>query len=229
MKIVISLGGSLLTRELTSENFKKYVDVFLSLKKDGHKIVVVCGGGKVCREYQAVARGLGVGRKGLDIIGIASTHLNAITLAVTMKANYVGLDIGWKNLADAVTRVKKYFGKNIVVAAGYDPGHSTDYNAVMFADAVKADMVVNATNIDGVYDSDPKVNPDAKKFDRLSYDKFVKIISKNEQAPGEYRLFDLKAARLIRKIKLKTLIIDGSNPEEIIRAIEGKHSGTEIS
>ena len=56
----------------------------------------------------------------------------------------------------------------------------------------------------------------------------MKIIKKNVQIPGEYRLFDLPAAKLIKKIKLKTIFIDGKDPMEMIRAVTGEHNGTVI-
>ena len=105
---------------------------------------------------------------------------------------------------------------------------STDFDSAYFASLVKADVVINATNIDGIYDKDPNKFSDAKKFERLTYDEFIKIISNNPQKPGEYRLFDLKAAKLLKKNRTKLIVIDGRNPNEIIRVIEGKHSGTEV-
>jgi uridylate kinase len=109
------------------------------------------------------------------------------------------------------------------------PGCSTDYDAALFAKAIKADLLINATNVKGVYSSDPKKNPRAKRFKKLSYEEFERIISGLEQTPGEYRLFDLKAAKLIKKARIKTLIIDGRNPKNILKAVEGKVVGTIIS
>jgi len=223
MKIIISLGGSLLTRELSAKNFKKYADVLIKLKKKGHKLVVVCGGGKTAREYQKIVKDYGVSKELQDMIGIVATHLNAMTLLPILK-NYA-----FSRVLKTPTEVKKYFNKKILVCAGNLPGHSTDYDAALFAKAVKADLLINATNIDGVYSSDPRKNPKAKKFDKLSYKDFEKIISKNLQAPGKYGLFDLKATKLIRKEKIRTVIINATNPEEIIKAMKGKHKGTIIS
>ena len=90
-------------------------------------------------------------------------------------------------------------------------------------------MLINATNVDGVYDKDPKTNSDAKKFRKMNYKELIGIIQGNEQSPGQYRLFDLKAAKLIQKIKLKTVIVDGTDPEEIVRVLSEDHNGTEVS
>ena len=223
MKIVISLGGSLLTKELTPENFKNYADVLKRLKEKGHKLIVVCGGGKVCREYRDIAKKFKPSNELLDWIGIEATHLNALTLIAALGEDAYPFSLR------TVEEVKKNFNDKILVCGGNLPGCSTDYDAALFAQAIKADLLINATDIDGVYSSDPKKDPNAKKFDKLSYDEFEKIMLKNPQTPGEYRFFDLKATRLIRKIKIKTIFIDGRDPEEIIRAVEGKHHGTIVS
>ena len=222
MKIVISIGGSLLTRELTPENFKKYADILKRLKSKGHKLVVVCGGGKVCREYRDVAKQLGGDNVLLDWIGIEATHLNALTLIAALGEDAHSISLR------TVQEVKKHFNDRIIVTGGNLPGSSTGYDAALFAESINADLLIKATDIDGVYSSDPDKDPNAKKFDRLSHDEFLKIIEQNPQRPGEYRLFDLKATKLIRKTKIKTIFIDGNDPEEIIRAVEGKHNGTVI-
>ncbi len=224
MKIVISLGGSLLTKELTSDHFRKYTSVINKLAKN-HKLVVVVGGGKVCRDYQRIARELGAKNDEQDFIGIMTTHLNATTFAFGLENGYL---VKWKTLNDAAKEVKKYFGKKIVVCGGYDVDTSSDYDAAYFAQLVGADLLINVSNVGGVYSRDPKLDVDAKRFEKVTYDEFLKIIGKNPQSPGEYRLFDLNAAKLIKKYKIKTVLIDGNNPDEIIRAVEGHHNGTDI-
>ena len=223
MKVVISLGGSLLTRELTAENFKKYAEVLKRLKRMGHKLIVDCGGGKVCREYRDIAKELGATHEIMDWIGIQATHMNAFTLIAAL-----GKDAHPISLR-TVEEVKEHFNDKILVCGGYLPGCSTDYDAALFAEAVKADLLINATDVDGVYSADPDKDPNAKKFDKLSYDEFERIILQNPQVPGEYRFFDLKATRLIKKARIKTIFIDGRDPEEIIRAVEGRHNGTIVS
>ncbi|MBU5537603.1 MAG: UMP kinase [Candidatus Aenigmatarchaeota archaeon] len=225
MKIVISLGGSVLTKELTMEHFKKYIDTVKLLAKK-HKLILVIGGGKVCREYQKIGKQLGGQSKRLDFIGIMSTHINASTFVCGLGDK--GYLVTWKPLKNTINEIGKNFGKKIIVCGGYDAGTSSDYDAAYFAKLVKADLLVNVSNVSGVYSEDPKINPNAKKFDKLSHDEFLKIIQKNAQIPGEHRLFDLKAAKLIKKYKIKTILIDGNNPDEIIKAVEGNHSGTVV-
>jgi len=158
----------------------------------------------------------------LDWVGIEATHLNAFILIAALGEDAHSISLR------TVQEVKKHFNDRIVVTGGNLPGSSTGYDATLFAESINADLLIKATDIDGVYSSDPDKDPNAKKFDRLSHDEFLKIIEQNPQRPGEYRLFDLKATKLIRKTKIKTIFIDGNDPEEIIRAVEGKHNGTVI-
>jgi len=222
MKLVISLGGSLLTRELTPENFKRYADVLKRLKGEGHKLIVVCGGGKICREYRDIAKELGGDNILLDWIGIEASHMNAFMLIAAL-----GNDAHPVTLR-TVEEVKKHFNDKILVCGGNLPGCSTGYDAALFAEAIKADLLIKASDIDGVYSADPDKDPNAKKYDRLSHDEFLKIIEENPQIPGEYRLFDLKATKLIKEANIKTIFIDGTDPEEIVRTVEGKHHGTVV-
>jgi len=180
----------------------------------------------VCRDYRDIAKGFTDDVDALDFLGITATHINAATLVTAFGSD--GYLVRWKSLKEAVKEVKQHFGKEIIVGGGYDVGTSSDFDAAAFAEAVGADLLINATNIDGVYNDDPKRNPGARKIPRMSHKEFEKIILQNPQIPGEYRLFDLAAVRVIKKMKLKTIFIDGSDPEEIVRAVEGTHNGTVV-
>jgi uridylate kinase len=109
------------------------------------------------------------------------------------------------------------------------PGSSTDYRAVLFAGAANADLIINASDVTGVYDKNPDVHANAVKLDRITFSQLEKIILENtEQTPGKYGLFDLKAVRRAKKLKIPLIFIDGNDPEEIVKAIEGGHQGTEV-
>jgi uridylate kinase len=223
MKVVISLGGSLLTRDLTAENIRRYAEAFKNLQSRGHQLVVVCGGGKTARGYQQIARDLGSGPEMLDRIGVLATHMNALLLITAL--GEVADDRIFKRTND----VRRHFGKRILVGGGYLPGCSTDYRAALFARTVNADLIVNATDYGGVFDKDPSKHADARQFKRLSFGDLEKIIKERfKQMPGDYGLFDLKATKLIKRHRIKTVIVDGTDPAEIIRAVEGGHSGTII-
>jgi len=223
MKVSISLGGSLLTRDGTPETYRRYAQVFRKLKEKGHTLIVVCGGGKPAREWIKIAKELGADSYTQDRLGIHATHLNALLLIAAL-----GPD-AHPHIHRRGSEIKRNLGDKILVGGGHLPGSSTDYRAVLFAEAAGADLIINATDVDGVYDKNPSKHPDAVKLDRITFARLEKIILENtEQAPGEYGLFDLKAVRRAKKLKVPLVFIDGSDPDEIMRAVEGGHGGTEV-
>jgi len=222
MKVVVSLGGSLLTRELTPENFMKYAEVLKRLRSRGHRLVVVCGGGRTARLYQRIVKALGGDEELQDRVGILATHMNAMALIAALG------DEAHREVLRTVDEVVENFGEKILVCGGDKPGCSTDYDAALFAEALNADVLVNATDVDGVYTADPRKDPEAVKVDILTYDELEEILSKNVQAPGEYGLFDLKAVEVLRRSGVRLVVVDGRDPEEIVRAVEGGHGGSEV-
>jgi uridylate kinase len=223
MKVSISLGGSLLTRDMSPENYRRYARVLKELKDEGHQLVVVCGGGRLARKFISIAQGLGAEDRLQDRLGILATHANALLLIAAL-----GPD-AHPHVHRRRSEIKRNLGDRILVGGGHLPSSSTDYRAVLFAEAMGADLVVNATDVDGVYDKNPEKHPDAVKLDRITFSRLQEIIMEStEQSPGEYGLFDLKAVKLARRLKIPMVFIDGTDPEEIMRAVEGSHSGTEI-
>lgn len=222
MKVVIGLGGSLLTKEISQKNFKKYAEVLIKIKEKGNRIIVICGGGKTSRDYQNVAKSFNATATLADRIGIIATKLNALTLISALGEH------AYQNVISSVEELENLPRDKILIGAGIFPGHSTDFDSAIFAEAIRADLLIKATNVDGVYTSDPTQDKNAKKLDKVSYEEFEKILLKNKQGPGEYKLFDLSAAKIIERSKIKTIIVNGSDPEEILRAVEGRHKGSEI-
>lgn len=221
MRIVISLGGSLLTKDFSASGVRKYVDVLKKISEKTEKLVIIVGGGKICRQYQAIARELGASQDMQDYIGIKSTHFNASLVAAAL-AKYAEIPNNENEMKAALAKNK------IIVGGGLKIGQSSDAVAAFAAKEIKADLLINASNIDGVYDSNPKENKNAKKLQKLSYAELKQILSKNAQLPGQYGLFDLRAADIIAKAKIKAVFIDGSDAEEIYRAAFGKHQGSVV-
>ncbi|MBS7620128.1 UMP kinase [Candidatus Bathyarchaeota archaeon] len=224
MRVSISLGGSLLTKNQGAKNYLKYARALRELNDRGHKIVVVCGGGRPARDYIEVACELDAPREVQDRIGILATHVNALLLIAAL-----GRDAD-PRIHRTSGEVRKHLDDKILVGGGHMPGSSTDYRTVLFGRAINAELIVNATDYGGVFDKDPSRNPDAKKYQSLTYDLLEKIIrSRFKQVPGDYGLFDLKALKLAEKHRMRIVFVDGTDPEEIIRAVEGGHSGTVVS
>ncbi len=221
MKIVISLGGSLLTRDFSASGINRYIGVLKKISERADKLVIIVGGGRVCREYQAIARDLGASQDMQDYIGIKSTHFNA-SLVASALTKYAEIPNNEKELKAALAKNK------LVVGGGLKVGQSTDAAAAFAAKEINADLLINASNIDGVYDSNPRENKSAKKIDKLNYPQLKEILSKNLQLPGQYGLFDLRAAEMISHAKIKAIFIDGTDAEEIYRAAFGKHHGSVV-
>jgi len=223
MKVSISLGGSLLTRKGDADTYRGYARVLKGLKERGHQLVVVCGGGRPAREYINLARRLDAPPELQDRLGILATHLNALLLIAAL-----GEDAD-PRVHRRAGDVKRHLDGRILVGGGHLPGSSTDYRAVLFARAMGADMIVNATDYGGIFDKDPSRHPDARQYLSLTYGELEAIIrSRFKQAPGDYGLFDLKATRLARRLGIPLVFIDGTDPEEIARAVEGGHGGTVV-
>jgi len=221
LKIVFSVGGSLVCPE---EIDIRFIERFCSLLKQlslKHKIAVVVGGGRLARKYIQAARKFTRSRDMLDYFGIKATYLNAMLLSAALgnKAEYV-----W-NASKPDLRTRK-----IVVTGGTTPGHSTDAVAAEIAVMMKADLLVNASNIKGVYEEDPRKNPKARLLKKITAKELSAIISKLPQTPGKYALIDKLAVNTIKKHKIKTLILDGRNLGNLKKAVEGKRfTGTIIN
>jgi len=230
MKIAISLGGSLLTGKNTKtptldpETYTCYAKAINRLHKEGHQIMVVCGGGNHARYFIDQAKQLDATRNLQDNLGIKSTHINALLFMAAL-----GDTADQTRIYQRSSDLNHAPSDKILVGGGYKPGSSTDYRAVIFAGKMKADLIINATDIDGVYTKNPNIHPDAEKLPELTCLRLEEIIKQNtRQAPGEYGLFDLKGVRLAKKLKIPLIILDGTNPDEIIRAVKGTHSGSII-
>lgn len=227
MKLVISLGGSLISKDFTAGKVSQYAETLQKINTQAGKLVIVIGGGKVARDYIKIMKDLGADEDSQDKIAIMITHANAKLIALTL--NHKTPDTANDDIPRTEREIKESLDRyKILVCGGTIPRQSTDSVAAKIARDIKADLLINASNIDGVYDSDPTKNKSAKKYKTLSYAEFLKIISANEQSPGKYALFDKKAADIIKENKIKTVIISGANPQELLNAVKGSHSGTTI-
>ena len=217
---VLSVGGSLIAPDGINTSFigqfKK------SILASQHRFVIVVGGGKTCRNYQDAARSISpLSAKDLDWIGIAATHLNA-ELVRSVFCQYAHERITINPSRKAKT------SKKIIVAAGWKPGHSTDYDAVCLAKTYGAQTIINMTNVDYLYDKDPKEYSDAKKITEATWPQLQKIVG-TAWKPGLNRPFDPIATKLAAKLKL-SLILIGSDVRNFENVLQNQpFKGTTIS
>lgn len=205
MKYVISLGGSIINAGTIDVSLLKELKKLI--KKSKHEFVIVCGGGKIARDYIKAGEELKVPSVRLDEIGIKATELNAELVAATLEVRRA------RTIEEAVV------GK-LVVTNGLFPGVTTDFDAVVIAGITNADAVINLSNVPGVYDKDPKNNPDAKFLSELSYETLINMASKYELGKGANFIFDLAASKLSQRTKTKIVFLEGL--KELESFINGK-------
>jgi len=222
MKVVVSIGGSVLARELNPDRFNNYASAFKEIAKD-HTLFIVTGGGKAAREYIGVARKLGAGEAVSDDIGIEVTRLNARLLIAAL-----GNDAYHEPPVNYRDALKAGLTGKIVVMGGVVPGQTTDAVSAILAEYMGADLLINATATDGVYTSDPKKYEDATKFESMTAKQLTEIVTKTEMMAGANSPVDILACKIIERSSIKTIVLNGEKPRNIVDAVKGKHNGTVI-
>lgn len=213
---VISLGGSLINPgEVDIKFLKAFRLLILSRIKIGDRFILITGGGALCRKYQKALLDIDkTDSKTLDWLGIFSTRLNAQLVRLMFKKQaHVRIIEDPNALAD--------FREKILVAGGWMPGRSTDDDAVRLAKIYNAKTVLNLSNIDYVYTKDPRKSRTAKKITQISWKNFRKIVG-NKWDPGANKPFDPTAAKLAEKLKLKVIIANGKNLNNLKKILQGK-------
>ena len=191
----------------------------------GAQVAIVVGGGNFWRgrEYP------GMERSRADHVGMIATIMNALAIADAFEKSDVPVRVmsalPMVNVCEtyirsrAIRHLEK--GRVIILAAGTgNPYCSTDSAAALRAAEIDADIIFKATKVDGVYDSDPKKNPDAKKYDRLTFSEVV------NQRLG---VIDGQAALMCRECGIPMYVFDMlGDPENLVRAVSGENIGTII-
>jgi len=221
LKLVIKLSGALFPIKLDPAKISAYADLLQKLRLEGHRIVVVTGGGEDARRILQVARELGGSEALCDMIGIEVSRLNSRLLIAKLG------DHAYTEPPMSVEELRRAFelGK-IVVMGGLQPGQSTDAVSAIAAESIRADMLIRTTDVDGVYTSNPAKDPNARKLDKIGADELLKKVASGEFVAGSYELFDPIAVKVVRRSKIKTWIINGNNPRNVEDVLRGKRVGT---
>ncbi|KKR79588.1 MAG: hypothetical protein UU24_C0005G0006 [Candidatus Nomurabacteria bacterium GW2011_GWA2_40_9] len=222
--IIISLGGSLIIPEEIDKDFlKKFKSLILSHVEKGKKFVIITGGGKICRKYQDVIKNLKkINDSELDWLGIYSTRFNAEFIKILF-----GELAEQEIILDPTIPI--FSNKPIILSGGWKPGWSTDYVAVMLGRQLGSKKIINLSNTDYVYDADPKINPDAKKIEKISWADYRALIPA-EWNPGLNSPFDPIASKMAQEHGLEVAIMNGKPIENLANYLDGKEFlGTTIS
>jgi uridylate kinase len=184
--------------------------------------IIVAGGGKFARHYISTARSFGSDEASLDILGIEVSRLNASLLILALGDNaYPTVPEDLEQVSKAVT------ANRIIVTGGLHPGQSTNATAALIAEKVKASKFLNATDVDGIYDSDPNKNKDAKLFQEITVKKCIDLLGSEDSTAGGYDLMDIVALKVIERSKIPTMVVK-SDPIVIKNAIYRNNVGTRI-
>lgn len=214
--IVLSLGGSIVAQDEINVKFlKRFKSLILKEIKNGRRFIMVIGGGKTCRKYQSAAGQVTkLTSEDLDWLGIHATRLNAHLLRTIFR------DYAKKEINKDPTKVEN-FKEDILIAAGWKPGFSTDFDAVMLAKMYDAKRIVNMTNIDYVYDIDPRKSDLAKPLLKLSWNEYRELVG-DRWHPGSNAPFDPIASKEAKNFGLEVVILLGTDLKNFSNCLNNK-------
>ncbi|MBI4257871.1 MAG: UMP kinase [Thaumarchaeota archaeon] len=219
-RVVIKLSGSIFRPEEGAKPITTIINLLKDLHSRGVQSIVVAGGGISARRYIAVARSLGADESSLDGIGIDVAKLKA-KLLVSGLGDLVHPRVP-ESLDDAAQAAE---GGRIVVAGGFHPGQSTNAVAALLAEKTRADLFINATDVDGVYTSDPRTHKTARKLSKVKIGELTSMLLEGGMEAGGYDLMDLVALKIIARSKIKTRLVK-CDAGVIEDATQGKAVGT---
>jgi uridylate kinase len=220
-RIIISVGGSLVVPNggIATE-FLNQLNIFIRAqlaKNSKRQFFLVIGGGATARQYIDAGRdvvGHELTHEDCDWLGIHSTRLNAHLVRTVFQ------DIAHPYILKHYDIIRKV-SEPVVVAAGWKPGWSTDYDAILLCEDYNVDMVINLSNVKQLYDKDPNKSQDAKPINKISWGDYRKMVG-DEWSPGMHTPFDPVAARKAQELGVKVVVMSGSDLKNVENYIAGK-------
>lgn len=215
------IGGSVLDPYPDAKLIDKYAAVVSTITSEGNFVAVVVGGGQISRKFIESARGLGLSSFQQDTIGIYATRLNARLVAMK-----VG---GVSSVPTSIEAILQRLSRNrVAVMGGLRPGITTDTVAALIAERWNADLLIKGSDQDGIYTTDPKANKRAKRLDKVSYERMQQILG-GEHKPGIHSIVDPVAVEQLMKSRIRLVVLNGSDPKGVLKAIHGERIGTVVS
>jgi len=221
VRIVLRIGGSVVASPVNPELIGEYADMMKDLSTHGLQIVVVVGGGALAREFISVAKSLGLGQEAQDGIAIGISRIFAQLLL--RRIGNSGCEEVSLSVEQAVLCTSK--GK-VAVMGGLEPGMTTDAVAAMVAQALNADLLVKATDQEGIFDKDPKKHSDAVKLDHLKFEDLNRVCIQDKHEAGIHQIVDPEAIKILKRTRIKVVVVNGFKPKSVLMAIRGGHIGT---
>ncbi len=231
-RVLLKLSGEALREPGSTDNISPPIveDIAAQIKEahqTGLEIALVVGGGNFWRGVSASNRGME--RATADYMGMLATVMNALAVQSMLEAmdvpTRVQSAIKMDNVAEPfIRRVAMRhleLGRVVIFAAGTgNPFFSTDTTAALRASEVSADAVLKATKVDGIYDSDPKKNPDAVRFDKISF---------HEALTRQLKVMDATAFSLCMENNMPIIVFSMDEPDNVRKALVGEPIGTFVS
>ena len=232
-RVLLKLSGEVLAGEKKTgfDDIKlmEMAQQVKELKETGTEVAVVVGGGNIFRGMKNSSK-LGMDRASGDYVGMLATVMNAISLQSALKAINVdcrvqsALEI--KQVAEpyirhrAIRHLEK--GRVVIFAAGTgNPFFTTDTAAALRASEINADAMLMAKNgVDGVYDDDPRINPNAKKLENIKYSDIIK---------NDLKVMDAAACSLCEQNNIPIVVFDFAAKGSLIKIINGEKVGTFVN
>lgn len=225
MKVVLSVGGSLLNPGKPDADYiEKLARLVIRLSRR-YQFAIICGGGKPARDFAEAVRKFGGNEFLADEAAILLTRANAFLMVAALGEHAFPTPLyDFTKAAEACAMGK------VVVMGGTIPGFTTDADAALLSEKIGARRLVNLSNIDSIYSEDPKINPRAKKYRTLSHRKLVELANKFDlRMAGQNFVFDNIACKIIARSNIETHFVHGWNLRQVEAAIKGKpHKGTVV-
>lgn len=223
--IVLSLGGSaIIPDDVDTKYLKEFKKILLKNSKK-YEFIVVCGGGSIARKYILALRAQKINEKFQGLAGIGATRMNARFM------NYFFDQESLNGIPQKMEEIKNYLKKQNVVFCGaleYKTKQTSDSTSAEIAQHFKSDFI-NLTNVQGLYDKNPKKFKNAKFIPEISWKEFDKIANKIKYFPGQHFVLDQTASKIIMKNKIKTYII-GEDLKQLDNLLnDKKFKGTKVS
>ncbi len=215
--VVVSVGGSvLLTGEDDAPYLGRLAELLSRLGRAG-PLVVTTGGGRTAREYIRLGAALGLTSVEQDELAIDVTRLHARLLA-----GRIGLPTASHPPTSVREAVEALRHASPVVLGGTEPGHTTDAVAALIAVRVRAARVVNATDVDGLYDADPGRHPEARRLEHVGWPELLQLLHRASSGePGQNFPFDRLGAELLARAAIPLAIVAGRDLPNLEKAIAG--------
>jgi uridylate kinase len=223
---VLKLSGSL----FSSPDFSEVIATLAAALKSNSvmSLILIAGGGATARKYIQAGMKIGLDQATLDELGIESSRLNASLLREALRpfsSDKIPTDL--RELSEEFAKTGGKTGSRILVCGGLHPGQSTNAVAALISEKTNANLLINATDVDGVYTKDPSRFADAKKLETVTPPRLLEILASESVAAGTYDLMDPVALKLISRSKIPTRIVKCASVS-LSRVLNGKKEGTAI-